>query len=353
MSLALLCQSLCQPHTTQALDLTEWDALIRLCRAGNLLARLAQVLSDEGLLESVPTAPRAHLQAERVLCERQAVAVRFEVARLEEALAPIGVPLTLLKGAAYLASGHAASAGRLFSDIDILVPRERLDAVESALMQHGWHSLPLSPYDKRYYRQWMHELPPMQHRTRGTALDVHHTLVPPTTGLAISGAALLADAKPSAIPGVWVLSDIDQVLHSACHWFYESEYQNGLRDCLDVVSLIRSFEDQDAFWARLIARAQGFHLLPALGRVLAVCEETLQLALPPFMHSALSAHIKRGSWLRWLHTCALAPGHPLCEPRFAGLGRLALLCRGHALRMPPALLAMHLGRKLWQNRTLG
>ncbi|NCZ85759.1 MAG: hypothetical protein EBY94_08985, partial [Burkholderiaceae bacterium] len=66
--------------------------------------------------------------------------------------------------------------------------------------------------------------PPMQHRTRGTALDVHHTLVPPTTGLAISGAALLADAKPSAIPGVWVLSDIDQVLHSACHWFYESEY---------------------------------------------------------------------------------------------------------------------------------
>ena len=51
-------------------------------------------------------------------------------------------------------------------------------AAEAALMLDGWASGHRSAYDQRYYRTWMHELPPMQHIQRGTVLDVHHAIAP-------------------------------------------------------------------------------------------------------------------------------------------------------------------------------
>ena len=47
-----------------------------------------------------------------------------------------------------------------------------------------------SAYDQRYYREWMHELPPLLHVRRQTALDVHHAIAPETArGSAIDSKA--------------------------------------------------------------------------------------------------------------------------------------------------------------------
>ncbi|MDT1852626.1 nucleotidyltransferase family protein, partial [Acinetobacter baumannii] len=89
-------------------------------------------------------------------------------------------PLILLKGSAYAMAGLDAGRGRLFSDVDILVPKPRLDEVEAALMLHGWASTHLDPYDQRYYREWMHEIPPKVHVRRGISIDVHHAIMPET-----------------------------------------------------------------------------------------------------------------------------------------------------------------------------
>ena len=83
-------------------------------------------------------------------------------------LATVDVDLVLLKGAAYLMAGLPAARGRVFSDVDILVPVARLAEVENALMLHGWSTTHHNAYDQRYYRQWMHELPPLaQHPEDG------------------------------------------------------------------------------------------------------------------------------------------------------------------------------------------
>jgi hypothetical protein len=66
----------------------------------------------------------------------------------------------------------------MFSDVDVLVPRDRLADVEAALMLAGWASTNPSEYDQHYYRRWMHELPPLQHIRRQTVLDVHHAILP-------------------------------------------------------------------------------------------------------------------------------------------------------------------------------
>ena len=83
-------------------------------------------------------------------------------------------------------------------------------------------------YDQRYYRQWMHELPPLQHLDRGTSLDVHHTILPPTADSRIDARKLwehIVDVP--GFEGVHVLCRADMVLHSATHLFHEGEWENG------------------------------------------------------------------------------------------------------------------------------
>ena len=38
----------------------------------------------------------------------------------------------------------------------------------------------LTPYDDAYYRDHMHELPPLIHKERDRMIDVHHTILPLT-----------------------------------------------------------------------------------------------------------------------------------------------------------------------------
>ena len=152
-------------------------------------------LGEAGLLGDVPAAARVHFEAAQTLAQAQADAVRREIAYIDRALAPTGVPIVLLKGAAYLVAGLRAARGRIFSDIDILVPRSALAEVEAALMLEGWASAKTTAYDQRYYRRWMHELPPLRHINRQTLLDVHHAILPLTARLKPDSAKLLAAAQ--------------------------------------------------------------------------------------------------------------------------------------------------------------
>ena len=201
-------------HTDEARHLTalDWDLLVRQCRHANLLGRLHQRLEAAGV--AMPERARNHLLSGTIMAEQQHHSIRREVGHLREALSEIGLPLILLKGAAYVAAGLPAAAGRLFADVDILVPHARLAEVESALMLTGWQSTALDAYDQRYYRRWMHELPAMQHMFRGSALDVHHSILPPTSRLK-PDARLLIEASDATfnqvlsstitVPGVLVL----------------------------------------------------------------------------------------------------------------------------------------------------
>src|SRR5688572_7623250 len=147
------------PPETLSWTIAQWELLVRQARSADLLSRLAALLQQRGLLDQVPAAPRTHLLAARTVGEAQEEAVHREVSQVRKALTRIGVEIVLLKGAAYLYAGLPAAQGRVFSDIDFLVPRAALPQVEAALMLHGWATTHHEPYDQRYYREWMHELP--------------------------------------------------------------------------------------------------------------------------------------------------------------------------------------------------
>jgi len=330
----------------------DWDLAIRQARHAGLVASIEARLRACDMLPDVPDPPRAHLEAARVLAEKHRVDVAREIRAIADALAPLGVPIILLKGAAYAAAGLPAAAGRLFGDIDILLPRERLEEAERLLVKAGWNTAKADDYDQRYYRDWMHELPPLQHERRQTAIDVHHTIVPPTSRFAVDGKRLRDAAVPvAALPGIAVLAPADMVLHSAAHLFTEGEFGRGLRDLCDLDRLLRHFAARDPhFWDELGERAAYFALERALHYALRfaasilgtpVPERFLTLgAPPPLAAAAMDALLSR----------ALRPPHRSCADRLTPLALFLLYIRGHYLRMPLGLLMPHLFRKAFITR---
>jgi len=141
------------------MGLAEWDGLIRVGRAARLLGSLRARLDEASLLETVPPQARVHLDAAWAEAEFRNQMVRWERQCIERALATYDGPIVLLKGAAYLLAELPVAHGRMPSDVDFMVPRGRLDEVETLLVSAGYQSQKVDAYDQRYYREWAHELP--------------------------------------------------------------------------------------------------------------------------------------------------------------------------------------------------
>jgi hypothetical protein len=345
----LLVRVLRAPGMMAQLPTDGWELLLRQAAAANLVASLYCLAEQERLMAQLPEAPRRHLEWAGVMATRHRQAVRFEVRQIHAALARAGVPLILLKGAAYVMAGLPAAAGRLFSDVDILVPKARLAEVESALMLHGWGSTHHDPYDQRYYRQWMHELPPMEHIRRRTVIDVHHAILPETAGARPDPDSLRACAVAAGDePGLSVLAPADMVLHSAVHLFSDGEYHHGLRDLLDIHRLLLHFGPTPGFWDALAPRARALELQRPLFYALRYSARLLGTPVPAAVMAAAAAGRPNRLLLALMDQLfgrALLPAHPSCADALSGLAGALLYIRGNWLRMPPLLLARHLLHK--------
>lgn len=343
-------QVLSRSRIGDSLSPTDWDCLLRDARRCALLPRLPHHLPATA---AVPPPVRRQLQSgEKVgrFFERQ---LRWEIECLSRDLQEFAEPVVFLKGAAYLLTDLPIARGRHVNDIDILVDRQQLAKAEQVLRQHGWQPLPVSEYDDRYYRQWMHELPPLRHPQRKMALDLHHALLPPTGRVRPDTSQLLQAAQPistSMLPDAKVLCPEDMYLHAAAHMFQDGELSGSLRDLLDLDGLYRHFSAADGrFPHRLIQRANVLQLQRPLHYAL---RYTRRLLLTPVDEEAAAMLSPLGpswgsAWVmdRLVHRALIPPnqdGTPV-KQRFA---QFILYLRSHWLRMPPLLLARHLTRKL-------
>jgi len=345
----LVIQALRNPPCMRSWTPLQFDLLLRQARSSNLLGRLGALVEQHGLAAALPEGLQNHLRGAQRLLNTHREQVRREVGHIGKALAPLDVPLVLLKGAAYVMAGLPAEQGRMFSDVDILVPRARLPEVESSLMLAGWIGTHQSAYDQRYYREWMHELPPMVHMTRETTLDVHHGISPLTARWPVSSDLLLAGIVPlpdtCGTPGLSVFAPVDMVLHSMVHLLLNEEFANGLRDVSDLDLLLRHFGAEATFWPRLVQRAAQLGLQRALHHGLWCAAEVLLTPVPADVQQAVSgwgpasipAALVKASWRR-----ALCAPHASVADAGTPVALLLLTLRAHWLRMPPLMLARHL-----------
>jgi hypothetical protein len=219
-------------------------------------------------------------------------------------------------------------------------------------MLQGWATTHHHPYDQRYYRHWMHELPPLQHATRLTVLDVHHAILPPTARLKPESGKLWAASRPvPETPPLRLLAPADMVLHSATHLFFNEEFSHGLRDLTDIDSLLRHFGRQPGFWDGLAQRAEELDLARPLFYALRYVKSVLATPVPP--EASVAAQAGRppslvGGLMDTLFLRVLQPDHPSCADGLTPLAKHALYLRAHWLRMPPLLLAYHLTAKAFR-----
>ena len=345
----LLTRTLRSPDAVSRFSMGEWDILVRQARSAGLLARLRQLLTQHNLIGAIPAEVRWHFDAAATLAAKQQLAVRWEVEKIRAALAGLAVPIILLKGGAYVMANLSAATGRLFNDIDILVPRKQLGPVEAALMLAGWHPTLLSSYDQRYYRRWMHEIPPLQHVMRATVIDVHHAILPDTARYHPDSAKLRSRAVAvEDLPGIHVLAPEDRILHSATHLFHDGELPHGLRDLTDLDLLLRDAAADPDFWPRLTARADELELGRSLFYALRYLRHFLDTPIPGSVMSALDTTAPNRITLALMDrifTRVLAPAHASCADAFTPLARQAAFVRAHWLRMPAHLLSPHLVHK--------
>jgi hypothetical protein len=325
----LLSRVLTEPSYALTLKPTGWTALLEMARAERLDAALAVQLKGLAVPQAVSrilAQALAHAQTGRT----QAL---FEAEMARRALAPLSIPVILLKGTAFVAAGLMAGQGRLIGDLDILVPRDRLSEAEDALITAGWEWVKDDPYDAAYYRDHMHELPPLIHRTRDRMIDVHHTVLPLTARPTPDAKAMIADSIDLG-NGLRVLCPEDMIIHAVIHLFADGDLAGGLRNLWDIDRLIREYEGGAGFWDRLLDRARLHEVPKSTARALRLCHHLFETPVHPGVARKARAGdvfylgrlLARDSWGR--------------ETR--RVLRFAFYVRSHWLRMPPFMLAKHL-----------
>jgi len=325
----LLVQVLRDPASAGECD---WSGLVSAARAEQLIGSLAFRMADR------PVPPRVAeiFEAARFDAAQARTQALWEAEMARRALAPLGVPMILMKGTAFHAADLDASVGRSVGDLDIMVPRRSLDEVEAALLQAGWeHVKAAEGYDDGYYRQWMHELPPLIHRSRDRMIDIHHTILPLTARPTPDAQAML-DASVKLENGLRILCPADIVIHAAAHLFADGDLAGGLRNLWDIDRLLREFASP-GFWRTLAERSRLHQLRPAVARALRLSN---RLYGTPVDRSLAG---RFGLADRLFEARLLARNGWGQERR--KLLRFAFYLRGHWLRMPPLMLARHLWMK--------
>src|SRR5690606_21190695 len=156
-----LLRALRDPQCVARLGPAEWDLLVRVARRARLHGTLHARLAAIDALDRVPDRVLAHLESGATVARYRLQLVRWEQHHLAQTLAPLGVPLVLLKGAAYAAQELPFAVGRSLNDVDVMVPAGAIARVEHVLREAGWRGEVGDPYDDRYYREWSHEIPPL------------------------------------------------------------------------------------------------------------------------------------------------------------------------------------------------
>lgn len=338
MSGAVLARALRDPASVAGLDAAAWNGLIAAARAEQLIGSLAWRLD----MRAIPAAAVRILSDARASAEHGRTVALWEAEMARRVLAPLGIPVVLLKGTAYVAAGLSAGQGRAIGDLDILVPQAAIGPVEAALLAAGWEWVKPDPYDDAYYRQWMHELPPLIHRDRDRMIDVHHTILPLTARQAPDAKALLAGAVPLT-GGLAVLSREDMLVHAATHLFADGDLQGGLRNLWDIDRLYREFSEGDpAFLSSLIERAAHHGMSVAVARALRLARMLYGTPVPAETGTPLAPTFGDRLFARRL----------LARDGWGRIDRkgteFAFFVRSHWLRMPPAMLARHLWTK-WRS----
>ena len=323
----------------------QWLEIIALARQLDLNAQLFFQLESNKKLDTVPKRIEVHLRSAWIAACRQQNAVRWEIQQISD---NVTGPVVLLKGGAYIFREENMGQGRFVSDIDLLVDKSRIAQAEFELFILGFVKVSLDDYDEKYYRSWMHELPPLHHIERGTVIDLHHNLLPVVSGRNIQFNRLAERFENTSRDNIKVLATVDQLIHAAVHLFQDSEFNHTLRDLIDISALFLKIREagQEVLLCR---EALYFRLQNDVAMALYFVESVLRFKLSEETRNWVSRTLNKNYFWPLVRCCyARIFFQPVISQHnvFDKMAMLAVIIRSHWIKMPLKILAKHVAHKL-------
>ncbi|WP_371192518.1 nucleotidyltransferase family protein [Glaciecola sp. SC05] len=316
----------------------EQSQAVTVFREQKILARMCYRLEAAGVFDSLDAKTQRHLLNAKKIADRQKEQVFNEARELARVLSNTVGYLIFLKGAAYSMCSGNLGKGRIYSDIDVLVPKKDIKACEQRLAINGWLGQEISDYDDKYYRKWAHEIPPMAHGFRGTIIDVHHNIVPIISKASLDIDSLL-EHKEEILPGIFVLSGPAQLVHAAIHLFRNEEYKGSFRDLTDLYLMLEGQDESFGLEAISIAEHIGFK--HELSLAIRYVHTILSLDIPEtVLASAKSSGAN--AFNDFVFSKVLLPQHKLLAGSATPFKHTLAMIRGHIVKMPLHILIYHL-----------
>jgi len=155
-----------------------------------------------------PAAARLTLAPVRGASAEAAAAAAAQLAGIGETLRAAGLSAVALKGAAFVAESGRPAPWRPMIDLDLLVPRDRLEAAVAALVAEGYRG------DHRAHVATDYHYPALLPDGPGLSVELHVDLgwrrTAPLAGLADR-------TRPAALPGLAVPAPDDRLTHLVHH----------------------------------------------------------------------------------------------------------------------------------------
>lgn len=246
----------------------DWADLLRQAEAEGMGGLLYHQLKEAGPAAALPASVRSVLKKAYLhnLLDYQVKVKAIE--ELLEALTPVKVPVMLLQGMAILERLYPSAGMRPLSDIDLLIRREDLPAVERVLTRLRYAVL--SRYPPVYWRD-------------GVRFDLHVEIAylsrvePGFNPLRIEDAPLWSAAIPWRDgSSAMIFCPADQIILLSAH--LQKHSFGRLIWFVDIGRLLHQYPPEGQ-WDLLFERASRLHLEKPLYFVLSYLKEVLRLSI--------------------------------------------------------------------------
>ncbi len=202
-----------------------------------------------------------------------------ELRLLVNTLGAADIPLMVLKGMHLAADVYSEVGLREMDDIDVLVPRNKLQETADIMLELGFVSK--EPIDIPRWSAVEHHLPRM-FSPRNTVVEVHWNITWPQDQYSLADLDGLWDrAQTLDIANVAVqgLSPEDLLLHLCVHAAYQHMFYTGLRPACDIAAVVKAYGDK-LDWAELVSRTHQWQWTPGVHLMLRLAKECLHAAIP-------------------------------------------------------------------------
>ena len=239
---------------TRLLTLEDWEAVLEEAGQRGLALLLYDRLRKIGNKELIPARVSDRLRDNYLSATARNMVMLHHAKGILEALKAQGIEVIVLKGLYLVEHVYPEIGLRTFSDLDLLVRRERLpDAL--AVMQGLCYRLS-TWYDPNVKNTDIKHLPPLE-KADAPTVELHWTILEEDEPFTIDAGELWQRALPVTAAGVEALAlDLeDLILHLSMHFTYQHRLRAGPRNLFDIAAVLQQNEGQ-VDWQKLARTAQ-------------------------------------------------------------------------------------------------